>query len=82
MGILLKIIISRDLDGLHVDQVRFNGKWYHISSVLLQQKSDQMGHNLVEQQVNNNNKAKQNDKHMWDFVIHRAKDSGSGDVLM
>ena len=30
-GILLKVIISRDLDGVHVDQARFNGKWYHIS---------------------------------------------------
>ena len=31
MGVLLRIIISRDLDGLHVNQARFNGKWYHIS---------------------------------------------------
>ena len=31
MGILLKIIISRDSDGVHVDQARFYGKWYHIS---------------------------------------------------
>ena len=29
----------------------------------LQQKSEQMGNNLPEQQVNNNNKAQQNDKH-------------------
>ena len=31
MGILLKIIINRNSDGVHVDQARFNGKWYHIS---------------------------------------------------
>ena len=31
MGVLLKIIISRDSDGVHVNQARFNGKWYHIS---------------------------------------------------
>ena len=31
MGILLKIIIRRDSDGVHVDQARFNGTWYHIS---------------------------------------------------
>ena len=30
----------------------------HITSMLLQQKSGQMGNNLAEQQVNNNNKAK------------------------
>ena len=33
------------------------------NNMLLQQKSAQMGNSLAEQQVNNNNKAKQNDKH-------------------
>ena len=31
MEILLKIIISSNSDGVHVDQARFNGKWYHIT---------------------------------------------------
>ena len=30
MGILLKVIISRNLDGVHVNQTRFKGKWKNI----------------------------------------------------
>ena len=32
MGILLKLSISRNPDGVHMNQTRFNAKWKHISN--------------------------------------------------